>query len=158
MTINNSRGSRVTPQGQSWGGGGGAGRRVHTGPARCNFGQETEAGQRDVAPLPLRLLPTDCTGSTASVISSRSTMLDASDRRSKLSLVLLLLGLLFLVLAIAYHVSFIGFALVLLGASGLRDTRWQVGVFFACRGMAAVWDGYRVGEQRALAESHGSAG
>ena len=50
-------------------------------------------------------------------------MLDMSNRHSKLGLVLLLFGLLFLVLAIAYHVSFICFALILLGASGLRDTR-----------------------------------
>ncbi|QNR97715.1 hypothetical protein ICJ04_01995 [Stenotrophomonas sp. 169] len=81
-------------------------------------------------------------------------MLDTSDRRSKLSLALLLLGLLFLVLAIAYHVSFIGFALILLGASGLRDTRWQVGIILASLGMAAAWGGYHVGKHRAMADSH----
>lgn len=80
-------------------------------------------------------------------------MLGTSNRSSKLSLVLLLFGLLFLVLAIAYHVSFIGFALILLGASGLRDTRWQVGIIFACLGMAAAWGGYHAGKQRAMADS-----
>lgn len=84
-------------------------------------------------------------------------MLGTSNRPSKLSLVLLLFGLLFLVLAIAYHVSFIGFALILLGASGLRDTRWQVGIIFACLCMAAVWGGYQVGKQRALTNSRSSA-
>lgn len=85
-------------------------------------------------------------------------MLDTPDRRSKLSLVLLLLGLLFLVLAIAYHVSFVGFALILLGASGLRDTRWQVGSILVCLGMATVWGGYQAGKHRALADSRVAAG
>ena len=85
-------------------------------------------------------------------------MLDTSNRRSKLGLVLLLFGLLFLVLAIAYHVSFIGFAPILLGASGLRDTRWQVGIILACLGMAAAWGGYHVGKHRAMADSRVAAG
>ncbi|WP_312684338.1 hypothetical protein [Stenotrophomonas chelatiphaga] len=80
-------------------------------------------------------------------------MLHTSDRRSQLRVVLLLFGLLFLVLAIGYHVGFIGFALILLGASGLRDTRWQVGIIFACLGMAAAWGRYHVGKQRAMADS-----
>jgi len=108
--------------------------------------------------LPLRLLPSDPTGSAPQVIPRRNIVLDTSNRRSKLGLVLLLFGLLFLVLAIAYHVSFIGFALILLGASGLRDTRWQVGIIFACLGMAAAWGGYHVGKQRAMVDSYGSAG
>lgn len=85
-------------------------------------------------------------------------MLHTSDRRRQLRVVLLLFGLFFLVLAIGYYVGFIGFALILLGASGLRDTRWQVGIIFACLGMAAAWGGYHVGKQRALTDSRVSAG
>lgn len=84
-------------------------------------------------------------------------MLKPSDRRGQLRLLLLILGLLFLVLGIAYHVSFVGFALILFGAAGVRDTRWQVGIIFACIGMGAVVGAYQVGKHRALADSQASA-
>lgn len=86
-------------------------------------------------------------------------MLHTSGLRSQLRFFFLLLfGLFFLVLATGYQVSFIGFALILLGASSLRDKRWQVGIIVACIGMAAVWGGYQAGKQRALADSRASAG